>query len=59
MSDSKYVIARTCGHRTYYTTTNLAGIEWCPMCRAYVGVIVTHIDSLRTAGSAGLPKDAA
>lgn len=40
-----YVMARDCGHRTWFSKYAHSGIDWCPTCNAYVGVIVTRKDT--------------
>lgn len=38
-----YVMARDCGHLTWTDELAAAGIDWCPICQRYVGVLVTRI----------------
>lgn len=41
----RYTIALACGHYTEYEAEKPRGaIEWCPLCREYVGVIVLRTD---------------
>lgn len=40
-----YTRALACGHSTdYHAANGGAGIEWCPICREWTGVIVIRTD---------------